>query len=98
MDFAFAVITNVKVSFFSFCSVEYLDLVDLEEKKDSQESDARQKLDKGERKATVVPQLLEKLSRPDQMLLYYCGGLESLSQALIDCECSFCLAQVFFSL
>ncbi|KAM4742849.1 tetratricopeptide repeat protein 12 [Anableps anableps] len=64
---------------------EYLDLVYLEEKKDSQERNARQKLDKGERKATVVTQLLEKLSRPDQMPLYYCGGLASLSQAVTDC-------------
>uniref|UniRef100_A0A3B3WXB2 Uncharacterized protein n=1 Tax=Poecilia mexicana TaxID=48701 RepID=A0A3B3WXB2_9TELE len=63
---------------------EYLDLVDLEEEKNSQEMDAKEKLDKGERKATAVPQLLEKLSRPGQMPLYYCGGLESLSQAVTD--------------
>uniref|UniRef100_A0A3B3VJR2 Tetratricopeptide repeat domain 12 n=1 Tax=Poecilia latipinna TaxID=48699 RepID=A0A3B3VJR2_9TELE len=63
---------------------EYLDLVDLEEEKNSQETDAKEKLDKGERKATAVPQLLEKLSRPGQMPLYYCGGLESLSQAVTD--------------
>ncbi|XP_047246909.1 tetratricopeptide repeat protein 12 isoform X6 [Girardinichthys multiradiatus] len=65
--------------------VEYLDLVDLEEKTDSQERKARQELEKGERKATVVPQLLEKLSRPGQMPLYYCGVLESLSPAVTDC-------------
>ncbi|XP_043976544.1 tetratricopeptide repeat protein 12 [Gambusia affinis] len=64
---------------------EYLDLVDLEEEKDSQETDAKEQLDKGERKATAIPQILEKLSRPGQMPLYYCGGLESLSQAVTDC-------------
>ncbi|XP_021174928.2 tetratricopeptide repeat protein 12 [Fundulus heteroclitus] len=64
---------------------EYLDLVDSEEKKDSQERNAKQELDKGERKATVVPQLLEKLSRPGQVPLYYCGGLESLTPAVTDC-------------
>ncbi|MED6243720.1 hypothetical protein ATANTOWER_025744, partial [Ataeniobius toweri] len=63
----------------------YLDLVDLEEKTDSQERKARQELEKGERKATAVPQLLEKLSRPGQMPLYYCGVLESLSPAVTDC-------------
>uniref|UniRef100_A0A3B3YEQ5 Uncharacterized protein n=1 Tax=Poecilia mexicana TaxID=48701 RepID=A0A3B3YEQ5_9TELE len=75
---------------------EYLDLVDLEEEKNSQEMDAKEKLDKGERKATAVPQLLEKLSRPGQMPLYYCGGLESLSQAVTDCECSSGFVQVCF--
>ncbi|XP_047449271.1 tetratricopeptide repeat protein 12 isoform X2 [Mugil cephalus] len=64
---------------------EYLSRVDLEEERERQEINARQEFDKGERKATAVPQLLEKLSVPDQMPLYYCGGLEILSQALTDC-------------
>uniref|UniRef100_A0A3B5M0E6 Uncharacterized protein n=1 Tax=Xiphophorus couchianus TaxID=32473 RepID=A0A3B5M0E6_9TELE len=77
-------------------ALKYLDLVDLEEEKDSQETDAKKQLDEGERKATAVPQLLEKLSRPGQMPLYYCGGLESLSQAVTDCECSSGFVQVCF--
>ncbi|KAM7413322.1 hypothetical protein PAMA_020625 [Pampus argenteus] len=64
---------------------EYLTMVDLEEKKESQEMNAREEFDKGERKATTVPQLLEKLSRPGQLPFYYCGGLEILSQAVTDC-------------
>lgn len=54
---------------------------------------------KGDGKATTVPQLLEKLSRPGQMPFYYCGGLEILLQAVADCECSFgrSFAQLSFS-
>ncbi|XP_023120619.2 tetratricopeptide repeat protein 12 [Amphiprion ocellaris] len=63
---------------------EYLTQVDLEEERDSQEMNAMQEFDKGERTATIVPQLLEKLSRPGQMHLFYCGGLELLSQAITD--------------
>ncbi|KAM7399474.1 hypothetical protein PAMP_018745 [Pampus punctatissimus] len=64
---------------------EYLTMVDLEEKKESQEMNAREAFDKGEGKATTVPQLLEKLSRPGQLPFYYCGGFEILSQAVTDC-------------
>ncbi|XP_040902834.1 tetratricopeptide repeat protein 12 [Toxotes jaculatrix] len=64
---------------------EYLTEVDLEEKRESQEMNARQEFDKGEEKATAVPQLLEKLSRPGQMLFFYCEGLEILLQAVTDC-------------
>lgn len=73
--------------------------MDLEEKKESQEMIARQEFDKGEGQGTTVPQLLEKLSRPGQIPLYYCGGLEILSQAVTDCECSFgrCFVQLPFS-
>ncbi|KAM9359056.1 tetratricopeptide repeat protein 12 [Symphorus nematophorus] len=64
---------------------EYLTQVDLEEERESQEVKAMQEFDKGDEKATTVPQLLEKLSRPGQMPLYYCGGFEILSQAVADC-------------
>ncbi|XP_045930581.1 tetratricopeptide repeat protein 12 isoform X3 [Micropterus dolomieu] len=63
---------------------EYLTQVDLEEERESQEMNAMQEFDKGHGKATIVPQLLEKLSRPGQMPLYYCGGLEILSLAVTD--------------
>ncbi len=73
---------------FSF-HAEHLTEVDLEEKRESQEKIAMQEFDQGNGKATTVPQLLEKLSKPGQMPFYYCGGLMILSQALTDCECSF---------
>uniref|UniRef100_A0A3Q0QVA5 Uncharacterized protein n=1 Tax=Amphilophus citrinellus TaxID=61819 RepID=A0A3Q0QVA5_AMPCI len=68
--------------------VKYLTQVDLEKEKETQEIKASGEFDKGERKATIVVELLEKLSNPSQIALYYCGGLEILSQALTDCECS----------
>ncbi|XP_041797290.1 tetratricopeptide repeat protein 12 [Chelmon rostratus] len=64
---------------------EYLTQVHLEEERESQELNAMQKFDKGDGKATAVPQLLEKLSRPGQMPFYYCGGFKILSQAVTDC-------------
>lgn len=74
---------------FFFLHEEYLTQVDLEEERESQEMNAMQEFDKGHGKATIVPQLLEKLSRPGQMPLYYCGGLEILSLAVTDSEWSF---------
>ncbi|KAM8903859.1 tetratricopeptide repeat protein 12 [Spinachia spinachia] len=64
---------------------EYLTQVDSEEGRESQEMNARREFDKGEGTNARVPQLLEKLSRPGQIPLYYCGGLESLSQVVNDC-------------
>ncbi|KAE8277721.1 Tetratricopeptide repeat protein 12 [Larimichthys crocea] len=64
---------------------EYLTQVDLEEERDSQEMNAMQRFDKGDEKATTVLHLLEKLSKAEQMPLYYCGGFEILSQAVTDC-------------
>ncbi|XP_034723713.1 tetratricopeptide repeat protein 12 isoform X1 [Etheostoma cragini] len=64
---------------------EHLTQVNLEEVRASQEMNAMQEFEKGEASATRVPQLLEKLSRPGQIPLYYCGGLEILSQAVTDC-------------
>ncbi|XP_070762621.1 tetratricopeptide repeat protein 12 [Enoplosus armatus] len=64
---------------------DYLAQADLEEERESQEMNAMQEFDKGGGKSTIVPHLLEKLSRPGQMPFYYCGGLEILSQAVTDC-------------
>uniref|UniRef100_A0A3Q3QD74 Uncharacterized protein n=1 Tax=Monopterus albus TaxID=43700 RepID=A0A3Q3QD74_MONAL len=64
---------------------EYLIQVDLEENRERQEMNAREEFDKGEGKATTVPHLLEKLSRPSQMPFDYCEGLEILSRAVTDC-------------
>lgn len=80
-----------------FFHAEYLEQVDLEEKKEGQETKAMQEFDSGDTKAKTVPQLLQKLSRPGQMPFYYCGGFEILSQAVTECECS-CGGQAFFAL
>ncbi|KAG7455705.1 tetratricopeptide repeat protein 12 [Solea senegalensis] len=64
---------------------EYLTRVDLEEKRETQEMNAKQEFDKEEGKGTAVPQLLEKLSRPGQIPLFYCGGLQILLETVIDC-------------
>ncbi|XP_042343373.1 tetratricopeptide repeat protein 12 [Plectropomus leopardus] len=64
---------------------EYLTQVDLEEVRRSQEMNAMREFDKGNGNATRVSELLEKLSRPGQIPLYYCGGLEILTQAVTDC-------------
>ncbi|XP_061576307.1 tetratricopeptide repeat protein 12 [Cololabis saira] len=64
---------------------EYLDLVDSEEKRELEEVKARKEHSKGEIKTTAVLQLLEKLLRPSETPLYYCGGLEILSQVVTDC-------------
>ncbi|XP_068440146.1 tetratricopeptide repeat protein 12 isoform X2 [Clinocottus analis] len=70
---------------------EYLNQVDFEEGRENQEIDARQEGCRGN--GLRVPELLEKLSRPGQLPLYYCGGLEILSQAVSDCT-----AQTLFRL
>lgn len=69
-----------------FLHAEYLTQVDLEAEKESQEMKAMQELDKQDGSAKIVPELLEKLSRPGQASFYYCGGFEILSQAVTDCE------------
>ncbi|XP_059186511.1 tetratricopeptide repeat protein 12 isoform X2 [Centropristis striata] len=64
---------------------EYLTQLELEEERESQEKNAMQEFDKGEGNATRVPALLEKLSKPGQIPLYYCRGIELLSHAVTDC-------------
>lgn len=64
---------------------EYLLQVELEEERNIQEKNAQRDFDRGEEMATAVPQLLEKLSRPGHMPLYYCGGLKCLTQAVSNC-------------
>lgn len=71
---------------FIFLHAEYLTQVDLEAEKESQEMKAMQELDKRDGNAKIVPELLEKLSRPGQASLYYCGGFEILSKSVTDCE------------
>ncbi|KAM9318675.1 LOW QUALITY PROTEIN: tetratricopeptide repeat protein 12 [Pholidichthys leucotaenia] len=77
---------------------EWVLKVDVEEEKEHQAMVAKQEFDKGEGKATMVPQLLEKLSKPGQMPLYYCGGLEILSQTITDSECHMKVAAISLDL
>ncbi|XP_016379430.1 tetratricopeptide repeat protein 12-like [Sinocyclocheilus rhinocerous] len=63
----------------------YLRQVDLEEKASLQEKAAWDELQEGTAQAMEVPELLKKLDRPNEINLYYCGGLELLSQAIKDC-------------
>ncbi|KAL1260730.1 hypothetical protein QQF64_008557 [Cirrhinus molitorella] len=63
----------------------YLRQVDLEEKASLQEKAAWEELQEGTEQAVAVTELLKKLDRPNEINLYYCGGLELLSQAIKDC-------------
>ncbi|KAJ8280620.1 hypothetical protein GJAV_G00056980 [Gymnothorax javanicus] len=63
----------------------YVTQVDLEEKKDVQEKGARDEFEMGKEEAVSVHLLLEKLKKPEQIPMYYCGGLELLSRAITDC-------------
>ncbi|XP_077579002.1 tetratricopeptide repeat protein 12 isoform X1 [Stigmatopora nigra] len=65
---------------------EYLCKIELEEKREHEELNARQDFDKGVQKAKLIPQLLDKLSEPGQMLLYYCEILDILCQVVTDCS------------
>ncbi|XP_026082108.1 tetratricopeptide repeat protein 12 [Carassius auratus] len=71
----------------------YLRQVDMEEKASLQEKAAWEELQEGTEQARTVPDLLKKLDRPNEISLYYCGGLELLSQAIKDCT-----GQTFFRL
>uniref|UniRef100_A0A8C2JBF2 Tetratricopeptide repeat domain 12 n=1 Tax=Cyprinus carpio TaxID=7962 RepID=A0A8C2JBF2_CYPCA len=64
----------------------YLRQVDLEEKASLQEKAAWEELQEGTEQAMAVAELLKKLDRPNEINLYYCGGLELLSQAIKDCK------------
>uniref|UniRef100_A0A8C1CMC4 Tetratricopeptide repeat domain 12 n=2 Tax=Cyprinus carpio TaxID=7962 RepID=A0A8C1CMC4_CYPCA len=71
----------------------YLRQVDLEEKTSLQEKTAWEELQEGTEQAMAVPELLKKLDRPNEINLYYCGGLELLSQAIKDCKTDTVLSQ-----
>ncbi|MBN3302555.1 TTC12 protein, partial [Amia calva] len=63
---------------------EYLNQVDLEEKKALQEQKARAEFEQGKENATSVLELLHKLGKPEQISLYYTGGICLLSEAIKD--------------
>ncbi|XP_017345696.1 tetratricopeptide repeat protein 12 isoform X1 [Ictalurus punctatus] len=63
---------------------DYLTRVDLEEKKSLQEQTALKELNDGKEGAVAIPEFLTKLDRPNEHTLYYCGGVELLTQAVKD--------------
>ncbi|KAM4016481.1 tetratricopeptide repeat protein 12 isoform 2-T2 [Anomaloglossus baeobatrachus] len=63
----------------------YLNQVDLQEKKDTQEQKALEDLQAGAEDAVSIAQLLTKLSKAEQNPLYYSGGIQLLVQAIKDC-------------
>nr|XP_006642346.2 PREDICTED: tetratricopeptide repeat protein 12 [Lepisosteus oculatus] len=64
---------------------EYLNEVDLEEKKESQEKEAQEQFEQGKENAMSVLELLQKLEKPDQISLYYAGGIRLLSETIRHC-------------
>uniref|UniRef100_A0A8C9QVR5 Tetratricopeptide repeat domain 12 n=1 Tax=Scleropages formosus TaxID=113540 RepID=A0A8C9QVR5_SCLFO len=64
---------------------EYLTRVDLQEKKDIQEKEAWEQLDKGNKGAVCVCELLKNLHKSAETIQYYFGGVELLTNAIVDC-------------
>ncbi|KAG8518989.1 Tetratricopeptide repeat protein 12 [Galemys pyrenaicus] len=64
---------------------DYLNQVDLREKADLQEKEARELLESGKNTAVTTKNLLESLSKPDQNPLFYAGGIEILTEMMEDC-------------
>ncbi|XP_049634636.1 tetratricopeptide repeat protein 12 isoform X2 [Suncus etruscus] len=59
--------------------------VGLQEKAELQEKEAQEHLDSGKNAAVSTKALLESLSKPDQMPLFYAGGIEILTELMKDC-------------
>nr|XP_039327224.1 tetratricopeptide repeat protein 12 isoform X2 [Saimiri boliviensis boliviensis] len=64
---------------------DYLNQVDLQEKADHQEKEAHKLLDSGKNTAVTTKNLLETLSKPDQIPLFYAGGIEILTEIIKEC-------------
>ncbi|XP_057409680.1 tetratricopeptide repeat protein 12 isoform X5 [Balaenoptera acutorostrata] len=64
---------------------DYLNQVDLREKADLQEKEAQEALDSGMNTAVTTKNLLEILSKPDQIPSFYAGGIEILTDMMKDC-------------
>ncbi|XP_076969021.1 tetratricopeptide repeat protein 12 isoform X2 [Tamandua tetradactyla] len=62
-----------------------LNQVDLREKAELQEKKAHELLDSGKNTAVSTKNLLETLSKPDQIPLFYAGGIEILTEMMTDC-------------
>ncbi|KAJ6653992.1 hypothetical protein lerEdw1_007624 [Lerista edwardsae] len=62
-----------------------IDEIDLEEKRQLEEERALEELHSGEAAAVSVSELLQKLSKPDENVLYYTGGIQLLMDLMQDC-------------
>ncbi|NXW01178.1 TTC12 protein, partial [Fregetta grallaria] len=70
-----------KESLFKDCMNE----VNLEEKRMKDEERAMKEVQSGKLAALSIKELLQKLDRPDQSILYYTGGIRLLAGAVKDC-------------
>ncbi|NXJ85547.1 TTC12 protein, partial [Trogon melanurus] len=70
-----------KESLFKACRSE----VDLEEKRMKDEERAMKEVQSGTLAALSIKELLQKLDRPDQNVLYYTGGIRLLTENMKDC-------------
>ncbi|XP_053126003.1 tetratricopeptide repeat protein 12 isoform X2 [Hemicordylus capensis] len=59
--------------------------IDLDEKRQCEEERAMEELEAGRQTAVSVNQLLQKLNRPDENILYYAGGIQLLTGVIRDC-------------
>ncbi|XP_072282578.1 tetratricopeptide repeat protein 12 [Pyxicephalus adspersus] len=63
----------------------YLNEVDFQERKDKQEQEALHDLEAGAENAKSVIELLQKLSKENQIPLFYSGGIQLLADVVKDC-------------
>ncbi|KGL82293.1 Tetratricopeptide repeat protein 12, partial [Tinamus guttatus] len=70
-----------KKSLFKDCMNE----VNLEEKRMNEEERALKEFQSGKFTALSIKELLKKLDKPDQNILYYSGGIRVLTEAMKDC-------------
>lgn len=66
---------------------DYTNQVYCEEKKNTQEKKALEEFEQGKENATSVLEVLQKLAKPDQVNLYYAGGVRLLTERIKDCKC-----------
>ena len=76
---------------------EYISEVEAAQLAAQQEEAARQFLSHGSVEAQGIVSVLEKLHSPDQLPMYYSGGLRILTQSLTKSKFSVCRHQLFNS-
>ncbi|KAM6157686.1 tetratricopeptide repeat protein 12 [Rhynchocyon petersi] len=64
---------------------ECLNQIDLQETAELQEKEASELLNSGKNTAVTTKNLLETLSKPDQIPLFYAGGIEILTGMMTEC-------------
>ncbi|XP_075765558.1 tetratricopeptide repeat protein 12 isoform X2 [Pelodiscus sinensis] len=74
-------IDHQKENLFKDCMNE----VDLHERKAKEEEKALEEFQSGKYTAVSMKELLQKLNRPDQNILYYAGGIRVLTELIKDC-------------